>query len=275
MNDPDDATLAKIASHSQQRMDTRSMPAPLKAAIQRAIATVPPPDSSRPPTPSTPPSSDPGARNRALLAQAWETVPTRFRWARFDSPKLAEYVRLPVGVITALRDQAPKPAVSTMLIGATGAGKTTLACAFMREVLDLALEASEARCRESDQLRERSHLAPLAPWDPVDLARFKRGIHSRFVAAYELARAADEAPLGVEPRALHKARRAALLVLDDLGMDAGHRRRDVVRDLIHERHAQGRPTIITTYLTRKDIIAHYGAGIRRRLAEGVVLTLGA
>lgn len=270
----DDTTLAQIASQSQARLKLTESPAHVSAAPwKQALDRIPRYESSDPPrSPSTPPSSDPAARNRALLIQAWETVPKHFRWARFDSKRLAQNVQLPQADIAAIRALAVDPPSTLLLVGSTGSGKTTLACAFMRQVIDLAAEASEARWSMAKTGTDDMRGAP--PWSERSLSRFKRGVHSKFVASYELVRAADEAPLGQEPRLLRKARRAAMLVLDDLGTDSNHRRRDVVRDLIHERTAHDRPTVITTYLSIDDIRAHYGDGIRRRLAEGVVYPLG-
>jgi DNA replication protein DnaC len=78
------------------------------------------------------------------------------------------------------------------------------------------------------------------------------------------------------PRLVDRAIGATLLVLDDLGMDVEVFRTSgsAVREVLYERHAAYKPTIVTTYLTAPDLAKHYGQGLSRRLGEGTVLVLG-
>jgi DNA replication protein DnaC len=75
-----------------------------------------------------------------------------------------------------------------------------------------------------------------------------------------------------------------VLVLDELGSEA--QGRDVVRELVHERHASGRATIVTTWLGSADendrkeacmaaVREMYGDGTARRLFErGLLIEIG-
>lgn len=87
------------------------------------------------------------------------------------------------------------------------------------------------------------------------------------VSAYQLARARAVHPLGSgEAPLVEAALGAPLLVLDELGgEDAAHA--SAVKDVLHERHAQERPTWVTTGVTPAEIGARYGGGIARRVFE--------
>lgn len=271
--DLEDAQLAEIAERARERTEpapTSTIP-PASDAFRRALDRMG--ESVRrgkstwgASSPSTPPSSEQGARGRALLQKARETIPPRFRWARFDAASLTTRVAARGADVDRARAYAADPPHSLLLVGSTGAGKTSLACAILNEIVDVGLAAHQRRIGGASE-------GELAPFAPGDLERFRRAVHCRFVAAYELARAHSEAQLGEEPRKVRRARTASVLVLDDLGMDTTYKRSSCVRDLLHERDAHGRPTIITTYLTSNDIAVHYGAGIRRRLADGAVMNL--
>jgi DNA replication protein DnaC len=270
----EDLQLAAIAARARERMGVTSSPEPGPDPFARAVEKLgeslrigDPPPSVR--SPSTPPSSEPGARGRALLARSRESIPARFQWARFDDPVLPNRVGLSPERLSEARVFASDPPNSLLLVGGTGAGKTTLACAVLHEIIDLGLAAHARRTAASAGLEGGA----LAPFVGRDLERFRRAVHCRFVTAYQLARAHSEAPLGEEPRIVYKARTASVLVLDDLGMDSAYKRSSCVRDVIHERDANCRPTIVTTYLKSPEIDVQYGAGIRRRLGDGAVLTL--
>lgn len=94
-----------------------------------------------------------------------------------------------------------------------------------------------------------------------------------FVSALKLAMARAQSPLGSgEPEIVERARRADLLIVDDLGTE-----RDItlsaVPDVIHERHLEGLALWVTTWCTRDKLEARYGDGIARRVLErAIVLT---
>ncbi len=184
------------------------------------------------------------------IKQGWSTVPEDFRWARFG-PQLAKRVS-PSNVIVRAQDVAGQ---SMLLRGATGVGKTSLAVACLRRVIDRARQAIETGDRQIYEL----------------------GARVMFVTAYDLAKAGVYSPLGCCPEKVQRALEASLLVIDDLSMDVEVYRQSAtaVREVIHERHAQQRPTIVTTYLRTSDISDQYGAGIARRLTQdGHAITLG-
>lgn len=167
------------------------------------------------------------------------TIPPAFEWASFAAPELRERVK-PAGAIDVARRSLAAPVV--MIIGDSGVGKTSLAVAMLRA------------CAED---------------------RVERGM---FVDSRALVRARNEQRLGDgEARLVADAIRARVLVLDELGAECGRGTAEsVVAEVIHERHAQQRRTIVTTPFASPELTARYGAGIVRRLAERcAVIRLGA
>lgn len=69
-----------------------------------------------------------------------------------------------------------------------------------------------------------------------------------------------------EPPAVQRAISARLLVLDDLGNER-QTANNACPDVIFERHDQGRPTWVTTGMTREELEKLYGAGVARRIYE--------
>lgn len=192
-------------------------------------------------------------RRTDLLNRAWQTVPKRFRWACFGD-QLEKRVT-PTTVVQGARQHIVARRGSMILMGPSASGKTSLAVACVRHVLDTAERAISNG----------------------DKKIFKFGVNIFFATAYDLAKAGIYSPLGKMPELVDRAMKASLLVLDDLGMDVEVFRQSAtsVREVIHERHAQSRPTIVTTYLRRADLNKHYGEGIARRIGEGGVFILGA
>ncbi|MGH7285641.1 MAG: hypothetical protein ACRELY_29330 [Polyangiaceae bacterium] len=179
------------------------------------------------------------ARRRREVLRAFElSIPTVYRWARFDHPGF----RL-VGPNPKLPTRPPT-AKRVVFLGPAGAGKTTLAVAMLRSLLE-ELIASRALVGE----------------DNVEtLAR-----HCRFAAAHRLgvARLAAHA----DPAEIQSAMRAPVLLLDDLGDDA-HIGSNPIPNIIAERHAEDRVTWITTGLSPDEIAARYGGGTARRVLDG-------
>jgi DNA replication protein DnaC len=96
-----------------------------------------------------------------------------------------------------------------------------------------------------------------------------------FVDAFSLSVARAQAHLGEEPPILTRTLAASVLVVDDLGAE-----KDIhgsaVAEVIHERHANMRVTIITSGFSLQQLGARYGDGIGRRLGEGArIIDLGA
>ncbi|MBV9945478.1 MAG: hypothetical protein JOZ69_01365 [Myxococcales bacterium] len=105
----------------------------------------------------------------------------------------------------------------------------------------------------------------------------QNGSLGMFVDVRRLARAARQHPLGSssEVPLVAESIRADVLLLDDLGEERGAD--DAVLDVIRDRHAQDRPTIVTSghALTMRSGIEvfgqRYGDGIARRLFQGAVV----
>jgi hypothetical protein len=179
---------------------------------------------------------------------ACESIPLKYRWATRESESLLSRV---VGggntIRVAIEDAIARK--SLVLVGDTGHGKTSMACACMRAVIDA------------------------GKGDAVHLRDRMRSAGCRFVDAYAIAKCRTQAPLGCgEAPEMASALRASLLVLDELGGE----RHDVgpVAELLHERHASDRQTIVTTPLTQVQVADRYGDGIARRIWDGTVLNLG-
>jgi DNA replication protein DnaC len=166
-------------------------------------------------------------RHAALFALE-KTIPDSYRWARFGAPEL--------------RQRVPAPALAAAvaygwrhdrvcLMGASRGGKTSLAVAMLRR------------------------------W----VSHTKRP--AAFVHAYRLGVARILHPAGHgEPELVEFAMRAPLVLIDDLG---GERDRalSALPDILVERHAENRPTWVTTGLTREQLVKRYGQGIVARVFE--------
>lgn len=155
------------------------------------------------------------------------TIPTRFGWARLAAPELASRVdsrRRPLAEVA----RAVLGADRVLLAGGSGAGKTSLAVACMRERL-----AADVR----------------------------------YVSAIRLGTARIQHAAGDgEPLVIDQALRARLLVLDDVGQEQ-NTSTNAVRDVIWQRHDASLSTWITTGLSLPELLTRYGDGARRRLVE--------
>jgi len=186
----------------------------------------------------------------AMFAAARETIPSRFRWASFRAAEL--HSRVPTGNVAAvLAVKMPLP-LGLALVGERGSGKTSLACCMLRRGLDWATAA----------------MVRQAEWDrPTEtLAGIERVRRSFFVSAAELIAAAEQGRRfdSVESDVLKRARRAAVLVLDNV--EPGDINGIVGRTVL-ARHDAELPTIITTWMTEGEAGRHYGGGWARRAYE--------
>lgn len=180
------------------------------------------------------------AEHRVSMAAALRSIPEKYRDAVWGSPELRERVA-DIGEFRIGAAALMSPRV-LLLHGESGAGKTTLACALLRWAIDDA--------------------GPDAPPDKIG-----RASAARFVAARDVPPSRDvQGPL-----ARVVARKASLLVLDDVGQEAGagesysagDRTREV-KDLLEFRFDGNMRTIVTTYGNPRTWALSYGGGVVRR-----------
>ena len=176
------------------------------------------------------------------IAGALASIPPRYALASFNESAFLGHVT-DYRARAAGKQAAATRARSLVLLGAAGAGKTTLAVAMLRLVIDVALEPG---C------------------SPEALRDARRAL---FVTSIGLAKARGEHRLGGgEAPLVDRAMTASVLVVDDLGNEED-RYGTAVRDVINERHNFERPTWVTTFLEPGEVATRYGAGIARRLYE--------
>lgn len=162
-------------------------------------------------------------------------IPEAFADAHLDAEWLAKLIG--VDVIERAKGAGFQRAA---FIGPPGAGKTSLAAAMFRSAID----------------------------------RTKRPRWYRWTSGHALAKARVSASLGDEAPLVQQALDADLLVIDELGGEEP-RHATSVSEVIYERHAENRPTWITTGVSPKVIADRYGGGIARRVFEGAeVFRLG-
>ena len=88
-----------------------------------------------------------------------------------------------------------------------------------------------------------------------------------FVSAYALAKARAITPLGKgEADVINRAISAHFVVIDDLGSEVAFHN-SAIQEVIYERHAAGKGTLVTTWLSSKELSDKYGDGIARRIVD--------
>lgn len=172
------------------------------------------------------------AKPEQCEAETRAQLPAEFQWVSFDSPLLPKRVKDAEGIAAAARRNLSREWV--YLTGPTRAGKTTLAWALM--------------IRESRKLRKVG----------------------RYVDARTLAKARRESPLGATPELIAIARRAPILLLDELGAIGSEMSDDVI-ETIAERRLNNLPTIITSPHAQGRMAELYDVGTARRVVDRVAL----
>lgn len=170
------------------------------------------------------------ARERVLSGGS---IPRRFDWAHLESAELPSRVK----ATRSFADIAKRVLASTRVIftGASGTGKTSLACACLRERIP----------------------------------------HGLFVSAMRIGTARIQHSAGDgEAAIVERAIKVPLLLLDEVGGEM-KTATNAVKDVIFARYDADLPTWITTGFRPAQLVEMYGDGAARRLTEGVyVVTLG-
>ncbi len=158
------------------------------------------------------------------------SVPTRFACPRgLEDADLS--ARIDVAALARARAIDVIGLDRATLLGPAGAGKTSLAAA-------IAFTWASAQARP----------AVFVPAVDIGVARQQHGLGEG------------------EPRIVHQAMSAPLLVLDDVGQEVDFGI-PVVAHVIQHRYDHAKTTIVTSGLTVEQIVSRYGAGVARRLLE--------
>jgi len=160
------------------------------------------------------------------------SIPGSYQWATLDALELP--LRVAGGARSVARARAVTLAPRLLVVGDSGAGKTSLAVAMLRE------------------------------WSRA------RRLGALFVSVPEFASARMRSPLGREAEDVSAALRAPLVLLDDLGGELPIPTSPVT-DVLRSRHAQGQPTWVTTWLDVEGLTRRYGEGIARRIGERAIV----
>jgi len=179
------------------------------------------------------------------LAYARRTLPS-MPHAHLGNPELAAMVA--PDMLRAARTWSVKTG-GLVLLGSTGAGKTTCAVAIARHRLDTAKTAEQVRIA-----------AGIRFMSTLDLHRV-RTEHAR--SGFGAARVDSDPPM------VARAKTTALLILDEVGFEPAGRREDiaVVFDVAQARYNAGLPTIVTSGLSEDELARRYGEATKRRLFE--------
>lgn len=215
------------------------------------------------------------ARADALAAfeATLESIPKTFRWARPDARDLMSRCH-PMGanglpfnprdLVLGMADSLLSGRLAYVLWGDTDLGKTSIACAVARCIVE---KGADALMMQPPAPADR--FAPL-PALPL-VARVASGI--RFVATIDLAPPKDRGQ-DAEPPAFGLAQRASILILDDGSKEsskadswADSARALATVEVIAKRWDRGLPTIFTTFLDAEGVGDRYDGGTRRRLFD--------
>lgn len=164
-------------------------------------------------------------------------LPRRYEFASLYSDVTIARVKNRVAVEASKKVKATDSAVWS---GAAGLGKSTL----------LAATANKEAARAAKRQRRFTVLWTTAI--ALEAARRKHPFGTE-----------DDAELVID------AMTTPLLALDDLGAESP-RGRDVIAEVIHERHDQNLPTWLTTALTPLQIGERYSGGVERRIFEHAI-----
>lgn len=186
--------------------------------------------------PEPAPTQVANTRLRRASAILERSIPPTYRWCHLDAPELSERVYGPA--IAMGKNDWREPRIC--LMGASRAGKTSLAVAMLRA-----------------WVLGHQRVAVFVPAHRLGVARIQH--------------AAGHG----EPEIVETAMTAPLVLLDDVGSERDFPT-NPLPDVVFERHAQELPTWITTGLTREQLVKRYGLGVVARMFERArVIPVGA
>lgn len=140
---------------------------------------------------------------------------------------------------------------SLLLLGPSGCGKTTTVQAIVQRLATEVVESPVLVSAESGDWYSLGCLRSFV-WTTGFAIAYARRNHS----------------LGSEPELLVDAKRASLLVVDDVGSEP--LADNVLFEVVNERYTQQLPTIVTSGLTSEGFIARYGDALDRRLTQPTI-----
>lgn len=190
--------------------------------------------------------------HNAQLSAAYKSIPVDFGWARagdslmFD--RVPKFRRDGLDLDTSAKViQQISRSQMVLIHGKAGTGKTSLACATLRAIIDAGRYG--------------------ATYDAHRTAKRARFFSARQVATTLRRDEYNVDAPEVAPRAL--VARATVALIDDVGQECGgsyraNDRSKVLAEILADRYDAGARTIITTFATPAQWSAMYGDGIARR-----------
>ncbi len=185
---------------------------------------------------------------KVALRQVWESLPDNARATRGELAR-----RVAAARVRELAGSWWFDHPNLLLLGPTGAGKTSALALVVRRLLEEAVNAPRVLSPA-----ERRHWRGCAT--SFDLAGL-----IRWQSCRELSRAVREHPLGQgAPDAIARCQNARLLVLDDIGAtdEAG-----ALERILNARYERGWPTLTCSGLTSRELSAAFGEALVRRLLQ--------
>jgi hypothetical protein len=189
-----------------------------------------------------PPYRPSGEELRAMVARR---IPKRFQWARWDSPDLARRVKGGAAMVARAQTALARRR-RVVFVGASGAGKTALVCAWLAE-----------------RILAGAHRAAFVP----DRVLLDTGTNRDGVARDWYAMALTASPLVLDNfGSLYGAPR---------GSGLAAQRIMAVSRLVQERHDLGLGCVVTTDKTEAVVTENYGDDIARRIfGDAAVIEFG-